>query len=382
MFLPIAHFDLDAFFASVEQKLNPTLRGKPVIVCGVDPQGHNVNRGVVATASYEARVFGVKSGMPVWQARILCPRGIYVGGNFSAYQTHSEMVFEIMEKFAPKVQHSNMDEGFLDFSGCEDLYPNIKRLCKKIKYEVVSNVGIPVSIGISTSRVLAKIACQLGKPNGLFAIKQSDIKIIVHPLLIDNLPGVGPKTQIILEKNHIKTIGDIVKNKNMVAKLLGKHGNNLYLSASGIDNIWYQEKGLVKSISRSITLSENSKNFAHISSILLKLCDEVFYKLLADKLTAKCVAITLRYANFTDKQKSKVITCSLTSPVELYHQVIELFNQIWDKQNKVRLVGVKVRDFKRGANYHKREEIILILKRKYGSKIIQSALVLDSHQTI
>lgn len=378
MFLPIVHFDLDAFFASVEQKLNPRLRGKPVIVCGVDPQGQNVNRGVVSTASYEARSYGVKSGMPVYQARILCPQGIYVGGNFSAYQAHSAIVLTIIKRFAPKLEQTGLDEGFLDFTGCQELYPDTKILCEKIRRQVQNQVSLPVSMGLSISRVLAKIACNLGKPNGLFTIGKEDIKRIVHPLPVEYLPGVGPKTQIVLGNNGIKIIADLVKNEIKLTNLLGKFGYNLYLAACGIDNIWFGERAEIKSIGRSTTLVKNTNNASHINSILFQLCDEVFYELLDKNLTAGCVGISLRYPNFTDKQKSKTISDFPKTPSELYHQAVELFNTAWDKKTKVRLLGVRTSKLKKENNLTPRVKTILMLKRKYGSDILRSGFVLDT----
>lgn len=387
MFLPIAHFDLDAFFASVEQKLNPRLRDKPVIVCGVDPQGKNVNRGVVSTCSYQAREFGVKSGMPVYQARNLCPQGIFIKGNFPQYQKHSNAVFIILCKFVPHVIKTNLDEGFLDFTGCEYLYPDTPAICQYLREEIKNKVGISVSIGLANSWVLGKIACKLAKPDGLFIINNAQEQKIIYPLPIEFLPGVGPKTQVLLKTINIKTIGDIIKNKKQVMKLLGKDGVNLYLSATGIDNIWFRERNTIKSISRSMTFTKNTINTAFILSTLFKLCEEVFYELFGNNLDTKCVGVTIRYPNFQNKNISQTIHWQPLSVSQLYNKVSELLLTIWDKKTEIRLVGIKasklqVKDnlkiFTEEEKIEKVTKSIYKLREKYGRNIVSSGLVLDT----
>lgn len=392
MFLPIAHFDLDAFFASVEQKLNPRLRGKPVMVCGVDPQGRNVNRGVVATCSYEARKFGVKSGMPVYQARRLCPQGIFTKGHFEEYHKYSSLVFDIMYKFAPCVLRTNLDEGFLDFTGCETIYPDTKSLCENIRQEVRNKVGINISIGLANSRVVARIATKLAKPDGIVAITKSGEEKILRPLAIKFIPGIGPKTEISLNNIGIKTIGDLIKNKEEVIKKLGKHGLNLYLAATGQDNIWFEDRQSVKSIGRSTTFSKNSANINFILSVLFNLCDEVFYELFEKNLVAKCLSVNVRYPTFEDKQKSKTLDHPLEKTTDFQNQAQQLLFDIWDKTMALRLIGVKASNLiekdhstifiDEKAKYDRLTKAISELRKKHGRDIITSAFTIDTSSPI
>src|SRR4030067_2533043 len=161
------HIDMDAFCASVEQKLNPILQGKPILVGRVDPHGRSVPRGVVATASYEARKFGARSGMPLFQALKLCPNCIVVGGHYEEYIKASDAVFRICARWAPKIQYSSLDEAFLDFSGTELIYPDLIKITKKIKETIKSEIGITASIGIAATKVVAKVASDYQKPDGL-----------------------------------------------------------------------------------------------------------------------------------------------------------------------------------------------------------------------
>lgn len=374
-FLPIVHYDLDAFFASVEQKLNPKLRGKPVIVCG---------KGVVSTASYEARKHGVKSGMPVFQARILCPEAYFVKGNFGEYQKHSHLVYQVLKNFTPFIERSNLDEGFLDFTGFEEVYPDIIKACRKIRQEIKNNVGITVSLGISYSRVLAKIACGLAKPDGLFAISPSNKDAIVNSKPIDILPGIGPKTKVILNKINIYKVSDILASKEDLSKILGKHGTNIYLSALGQDNIWFKEREEQKSIGRSTTFPKNTNNIDYVLTMLFELCDEVFYEVVKNNLSFKSLAVTIRYTNFQDKEKCKTLFSSPSKLAHFYKIARELLFKIWDKKTVLRAVGVKTYNLTHSSNqslfYNEQTRInnvnktIISLREKFGKNSIKYAL--------
>lgn len=382
MFLPIAHLDLDAFFASVEQKLNPSLHGKPVIVGGVDPQGREVNRGVVATASYEARKFGVASGMPIYQARKLCPHGVFLRGNFKEYHAFSKRVFNVIAKYTPFVEQSNLDEGFLHFSGFEELYPDTVRIAGQIRQEIKEVVGLTASVGLGTSKVTAKIACDLAKPDGLLAISEANRESIIFPLPVSKLPGVGPKTEAILKALSITTISDLVNKKESIVHCLGKHGANLYLSATGIDNIWFQEGDRIKSIGRSTTFLRNSNEKRYILPILFKLCDEVFDELWLKELTASCFTVTLRDHTFKTRTLERTYGTPVDRLRDLYEVASSLFFSLWDKKTHVRLVGIRASRLRARSDDDKRYrrifENIYKLKRKYGEGIVTSALTLDS----
>lgn len=374
-FLSIAHYDLDSFFASVEQKLNPKLRNKPVIVCV---------KGVVSTASYEARKFGVKSGIPVFKARLLCPSAFFIKGNFNEYKKHGDAVFEIMSKFSPNIERTNLDEGFLDFTGCESLYPDTFTLCKRIKDKVKKEVELTLSIGLAKSRVYAKIACKLAKPDGLFAIEPGSEKETIYPLSIEQLPGVGPKTEEVLKKIGIKTIGDVACNKEQLESIFGKTGTNIYIASIGIDNIWFRKRDKVQSVGRSTTFPKNTNDINFILSMLFGLCDEVFYELEKNNLNFSCLSVTIRYANFQDREKCKTLSSSPQKLVDFYKIACRLLFEIWDKKTILRLIGIKASKLNSSVNQsffsgeqikaRKVDKVIIYLREKFGEGIIQRAL--------
>ena len=231
MLRQILHIDLDAFFVSVEQMLNPELLGKPVVV-----GGHVDSRGVIAAASYEAREYGLKSGMSVAKAHRLCPHAIFVPGKFSHYTDASAKFMAILAEYTPDIEQMGMDEAYLDMTGFEPIYGPVKQTASTIKQRIKSEIGITASIGISTSKVVSKVAAKLCKPDGLLEVAPGNEQHLLAPLPIGKLPFVGPKTEKKLSGLGIKTIGDLAKwPVNLLQKILGVHGQTLNLHANGID---------------------------------------------------------------------------------------------------------------------------------------------------
>ncbi|NLB74534.1 MAG: DNA polymerase IV, partial [Firmicutes bacterium] len=204
--LTIIHIDMDAFFAAVEQQANPGLKGKPVIVCG-DPD----SRGVVATASYEARMFGVRSSIPVREGKCLCPQGVLVRGRHSLYGQVSNRLLEVYRKYTPTVEPFSIDEAFLDVAGCERLHGDAYEIAQKIKTEVREGFGLSCSVGIAPCKLLAKMASDMKKPDGLTVIRSEDIADVIWPLPVRKLYGVGEKTSQTLESLGIRTVGALAK---------------------------------------------------------------------------------------------------------------------------------------------------------------------------
>ena len=356
------HLDLDAFFASVEVKLNPSLRGKPILVGRVDPQGRSVPRGVIATCSYEARKFGCRSGQPIFQALKLCPAAIVVGGHYEEYIKASEQVFSIAARYAPRVEQIGIDEAFLDFSGTELIYPNLVEVAKKIKEEIRAEVGITASIGIAATKVVAKVASDYQKPDGLTYVLSSREKEFLAPLPITDLPGINEKTKqkiaaILIDSNIVKigpksleipkiTIGDLARlPKEFVGEHFGKVGISLWRAANGIDNLWFEPRDEVKSVSRSETFAKNSNNQKFILAMLQYLAEKVGEELRRDGYFGRCVRVTIRYRDFRTVSRQRVLPYPTASTKEIYEIGERLLKELWDGRTPLRLVGIAVSRF-------------------------------------
>lgn len=362
------HLDLDAFFASVEIKLKPSLKGKPILVGRVDPHGRSVPRGVVATASYEARKFGCKSGMPLFRASKLCPQAIVVGGHFKEYIKASEQVFTIAAKYAPKVEQIGIDEAFLDFSGTEWIYPDppsasfrragLIEIAKKIKEEIKREVGITASVGIAATKVTAKVASDYQKPDGLTVVPAGKEKEFLASLPITCLPGINEKTKqkirtILIDSNIVDrgeeiVIGDLASlPKDFVEKKFGKVGINLWLAANGIDNLWFTPRSEVKSVSRSETFAKNSADPKFILAMLQKLAEKVGEEMRREGYSGRCVHVSIRYKNFrtVSRQRTLLYPNPTSSTKEIYEMAENLLKELWDGWTLLRLVSVGVSKF-------------------------------------
>jgi DNA polymerase-4 len=335
----ILHIDLDAFFVSVEQMLNPELRGKPIVV-----GGHVDSRGVIAAASYEAREYGLKSGMSIAKAHRLCPHVIFVPGIFSHYIDASKKFMAILADYTPDIESMGLDESYLDMTGFEPLYGPVKTTASTIKQRIRNEIGITASIGISTSKVVSKVAANLCKPDGLLEVKPGDEQRFLAPLLIGKLPFVGPKTEKKLTNLGIKTIGDLAKwPVNLLQKLFGVHGQTLNLHANGIDVSTVAPRQRIKSISRETTFAKDTLDLGYIKANLRHLSDRVGVALRKEGKSAKCVSLKLRYADFetisrsfTPKQPANTNETIFATGVMLLEKVFKL------RKHLIRLIGIGV----------------------------------------
>jgi len=398
------HLDLDAFFASVEQKLKPSLKGKPILVGRVDPHGRSVPRGVIATCSYEARKFGCKSGMPLFQALKLCPQAIVVGGHYEEYIKASGQVFSIAARYAPKVEQIGIDEAFLDFSGTDWIYPDLPagrqgliKIARKIKEEVKREVGIAASIGIAATKVVAKVASDYQKPDGLTLVPAGSERKFLAPLPVTRLPGINEKTKqkmatILVGSNIVKPNQEItIRNlanlsKDFVEKHFGKVGLSLWQAANGIDNLWFSPRTEVKSVSRSETFAKNSADLKFILAMLQYLAEKVGQELRREGYAGRCVHVTIRYADFRTVSRQHTLPYPTASTKEIFDAGVVLLKELWDHQKSLRLVGIGISQFEETVQpslfdnaREKRlnlEKRIDTLREKFGKDAVVPAAVM------
>jgi len=335
----IMHIDLDAFFVSVEQALNPELKGKPVIVGGRPDR-----RGVVAAASYEARDFGLHSGMPLATANRLCPQAIFIEGSFPKYREASQKFMSILAEFSPYLEPVSLDEAFLDATGFESLYGSTHQMAVKIKQRVRDELRLCASIGIASVKVVAKVASDLSKPDGLLEVADGDERSFLSPLPIDKLPGIGKKTGRILKGWGINTIGELsVMPLSTLKSHLGASGELLHRFANGIDDREVEPPGAAKSISRETTFGLDTRDHLLLKATLRYLSERVGSQLRQKSRLTRCVALKLRYADFTTITRRHTLGQASNTDQAIFDTGLKILKKalIQEKQ-PVRLIGIGV----------------------------------------
>jgi nucleotidyltransferase/DNA polymerase involved in DNA repair len=335
----IAHVDMDAFFAAAEQLVRPELRGKPVIV-GADPR-EGKGRGVVSTASYEARIYGVHSAMPINQAYRLCPHGHYLPPNGKLYKQYSQQVFEILARFTPLIQIVGIDEGFLDLTGSVHLYGSIRKMGEEIKRQVFSETGLTASVGIAPSKSVAKIASDMEKPNGLTIVEPETVQDFLDPLPVTKIWGVGKKTVQTLTKLGIQTVEQLRKYpQNLLEEKYGKMGDHLYRMARGIDERNVHDRDEIKSVSHETTFDVDQTDQELIISTLLSLSEKVSSRLRKYGLRGRTVQLKLRFKDFSTFTRHKTLSQYTHLTDEIFAISKALYEQFDDREKPVRLIGV------------------------------------------
>ncbi len=331
--------DLDAFFASVEQRENPDLTGKPVIVGG-SPEG----RGVVSTCSYEARKFGVRSAMPMKKAVSLCPQAIILPGNMSLYKAVSKQVRKIFERFTPEIEFVSIDEAYLAVSRGSGITAG-----EKIHGLVREDLNLPISVGVSTNKLLAKIACELAKPNNVGSLWPEEVPERLWPLPINVLPGIGPATEKKLQGYGVKTVRDLAAfSVDTLTRLLGSSGKAVYQYAHGIDNRELECERIVKSISEEKTFPEDIYDHDSIYTVLLELSNGVGYRLRSEGFTAGTITLKLRFRDFKTITRSKTLPETVYDDPTIYRVAKELFDRHCGSP-PWRLVGIAASGLEQGS---------------------------------
>ena len=337
----VCHVDMDAFFVSVEELFDPSLKGKPVVVGGKANQ-----RGVVSAASYEARKFGVHSAMPLRTAGQLCPQALFVEGHFERYREYSKKVLKVLNRFSPRVEMASIDEAYLDLTGTERLHGPPMQVAHKLHQAIGNETQLNCSLGVASSRLVAKVSSDAAKPNGvLFVLPGQEAKFLA-PLNVRTIPGVGKKAEAALHKLGIRKGGDLAKlDENFLAAHFGKWGLALAGKAKGADaGGWFDsEIGAdedPKSISHEHTFNDDVDNREELETTLLKLSEMVAKRLRAQKLYSKTIQLKLRYEDFSTFTRAHTLDHATQLDQEVAGAVISLFRQAWDGKTRVRLLGV------------------------------------------
>ena len=331
----ILHVDLDAFFASVEQRDRPELRGRPVIVGG-DPGA----RGVVSAASYEARRFGVHSAMPLRTAAALCPEGVFLPVNGAKYRAASRAVMEILGRYTPRVEQVSIDEAFLDVAGSEALFGPPPAIAAAIRVAIRSEVGLTASVGVATTKLVAKIASDLRKPDALVVVLAGDEAAFLAPLPIARLWGVGAQTRAVLAEYGVRTIGDLVSvDPALLVRRLGKHGATLVERARGVDPSPVTGEAEAKSVSHEHTFDVDTSDVDEIERTLLALAEGVAARLRAGGVRASTIAVKVRDSAFrtVTRQRTLAEPTDLAEPI--WHVALDLARPEI-RGRRIRLVGV------------------------------------------
>ncbi|RLI79890.1 DNA polymerase IV [Archaeoglobales archaeon] len=334
----ILHVDMDHFFTAIEERENPELRGKPVVV-GADPKK---GRGVVSTCNYEARKFGIKSGMPISRAYKLCPDAVFLPVNYELYKKVSKNIMEILRKYADKLERWGLDEAFLDVSSRVKDYEEAKSLAKEIKREIFKREKLTCSIGIGPNKLVAKIASDFNKPDGLTVVRENEARDFLAPLSVRKLIGVGRKTEKKLREMGIKTVGDLASyDPSKLADVFGVMGSKLYLMAQGIDGSEVREREDRKSMGRELTFDEDTDDLDFVVGVLDMLSECVHKDILKRDFSFKTVTLKIRYENFETHVYSKTLPFRTRQLEHLKKIARELLvNNL--KGLKIRLIGVRV----------------------------------------
>jgi DNA polymerase-4 len=375
----IIHMDLDTFFVSVERLNNPKLIGKPVIIGGTS------DRSVVASCSYEARKYGVRSAMPMKLARNLCNDALIIRGDMEMYSKYSKVVTEIIAEQAPLYEKASIDEHYIDVTGMDRFY-GAHKWSQELRKRIIKESGLPISMGLSKNKTVSKIATGEAKPNGERYIESENIQSFLSPLSISKIPGIGEKTYQTLRSMGISKIMTLTQMPvEMLEKVMGKNGIVIWRKANGIDPtpvIPYSER---QSISTETTFETDTIDIHYIKNLLISMVEDISFQLRKKEKLASCITIKVRYSNFDTHTMQRHIPYTSFDHVIIKNSQ-ELFERLYQRRMLIRLIGVKLSGLVGGTHqinmFEDTPEMLNLyaamdrMKRKYGYNAVQRAISL------
>lgn len=376
----IAHMDLDSFFVSVEVLRNSGFKNKPVII------GGSSQRGVVASCSYEARKFGVRSAMPMRMALSLCPDAIVIKGDMELYSRYSSLVTEIIREKAPVFEKASIDEFYLDLTGMDRFFGAYKWM-SELRSFIIKESGLPISFATSVNKTVSKIGTGEVKPNGEIFIPQGNEKAYIAPLSVARIPMIGDKTYKLLAGmgvRYIKTLADLPPQ--LMERQFGKSGLQIWEKANAIDRAPVQPYSEQKSISSERTFQTDTTDLMFLDSVLLRMTEKLGFELRSQNKLCSCITLKIRYSDFNTETKQLSIPYTSSDHVILKH-VRELFKKLYNKRLLIRLVGIRLSSLVHGnqqINLFEDTPLLISLyqaldkvKNRYGEKAVMRAGGLD-----
>lgn len=337
----VCHVDMDAFFVSVEELFDESLKGKPVVVGGQRDQ-----RGVVAAASYAARKFGVHSAMPLRTAARLCPQAVFVDGHPSRYREYSKKVFDVLNRFSPHVEMASIDEAFIDLSGTERLFGPPLRLAHMLHEAIGTKTKLRCSLGLASSRLVAKVSSDQAKPNGVLYVLPGQEARFLAPLEVRKIPGIGKKTEAALHKLGMRRVGDLAAlDESFLAARFGRWGLAMAGKARGEDAGGWFDAPIgaemdPKSISHEHTFAEDTRDREQLETALVKLSEMVAKRLREHRLYSRTIQLKLRYEDFATITRAATLDHATQLDREIATAAVHLFRRAWDANTPIRLLGV------------------------------------------
>ena len=331
----LVHLDPDSFFVSVERLINPSLKGKPVIIGGTG------DRGVVSSCSYEARAFGVHSAMPSRLAKHLCPHAIFIRGDLEQYERYSKQVTEVIADRSPVFEKASIDEHYIDISGMDKFFGSLK-WTQELRQRIIRETGLPISFGLSVNKTVSKIATGESKPNGELEIPKQMVIPFLDPLPVDKMPMVGSKTGHLLRSMGVNTLRTLrLMPPEMLMRVLGENGKSLWNRANGIDNNPVEPYSERKSISTETTFQEDTTDPEKLNNTLVRMVEELGFSLRKQNKLTACITVKLRYSNFDTHTKQAHIPYTASDHI-LLETARNLFSKLYERRMLIRLVGVRL----------------------------------------
>jgi DNA polymerase IV len=381
----VVHYDLDTFFVSVERLHNSQLNGKPIIIGGTS------DRGVVASCSYETRLFGVRSGMPMKLARRLCPDALLIRGDMDSYSRLSDTVTQIIAERAPVYEKASIDEHYLDLTGMDRFFGCMK-WAHELRHTIIRETGLPISLGLSINKTVSKIATGEAKPNGEKEVQKYYVQPFLDPLSIRKIPMIGPKTYYLLRSMGIETIHTLAEiPAEMMQQVLGENGITIWKRAHGIDNTPVKPYSEQKSLGTERTFDQDTTDVLFLERLIVGMTEKLAFQLRKQEKMTSCVTVKIRYSNFDTYSQQKRIPYTQFDNI-LLETAKELFHKLYQRRMLIRLIGVRFSHLVNGTQQldlfeDTAERVNLYLsmdqiRRRFGSRAIQRASGFAARQTI